>query len=68
MRRVNPAYIPRNHRIEQVIRAAVNDSNFTPFAELSAALSQPYHSSGDFAAYADAPSPGERVMKTFCGT
>ena len=68
MRRVNPAYIPRNHRIEQVIRAAVNDSNFTPFAELSAVLSQPYRSSGDFAAYADPPTPSERVVKTFCGT
>jgi uncharacterized protein YdiU (UPF0061 family) len=68
MRRVNPAYIPRNHRIEQVIRAAVNDSNFTPFAELSAVLSQPYRSSAEFAAYADPPSPSERVAKTFCGT
>jgi uncharacterized protein YdiU (UPF0061 family) len=68
MRRVNPAFIPRNHRIEQVIEAAVNKSDFAPFAELSAVLSQPYRSSKDFEPYADAPRPTERVLKTFCGT
>jgi uncharacterized protein YdiU (UPF0061 family) len=68
MRRVNPAFIPRNHRIEQVIEAAVNKLDFAPFAELSAVLSQPYRSSRDFDTYADAPHPSERVLKTFCGT
>jgi uncharacterized protein YdiU (UPF0061 family) len=68
MRRVNPAFIPRNHRIEQVINAAVNDSDFTSFAELSAVLAQPYRSSKDFEPYADAPCLNERVLKTFCGT
>jgi uncharacterized protein YdiU (UPF0061 family) len=68
MRRVNPAFIPRNHRIEQVIEAAVNKSDFAPFHELSAVLAQPYRSSKDFEPYADAPHPSERVLKTFCGT
>ena len=68
MRLVNPAFIPRNHRIEQVINAAVNDSDFRPFAELSAVLSQPYRWSMAFEPYADAPGLNERVLKTFCGT
>ena len=68
MRRVNPAFIPRNHRIEAVIDAAVEKEDFAPFAALSAVLSRPYESQEEFAAYADPPQPGERVLKTFCGT
>jgi uncharacterized protein YdiU (UPF0061 family) len=68
MRQANPAVIPRNHRIEQVINAAVEGQDFEPFAKLSAALSQPYRSQEGFESYADPPQPGERVLKTFCGT
>ncbi len=68
MRRVNPAVIPRNHRIEQVIRAAIDAQDFGPFGELSTVLSQPYQSLGGFEAYADPPQPAERVLQTFCGT
>ncbi len=68
MRAVNPAFIPRNHRIEQVIAAAVEGGDFRPFEELSAVLSQPYLSQEAFARYAEPPQPGERVLQTFCGT
>jgi uncharacterized protein YdiU (UPF0061 family) len=68
MRQVNPAVIPRNHRIEQAINAAVEGQDFEPFAQLSAVLSQPYRSQEGFESYADPPQPGERVHKTFCGT
>jgi uncharacterized protein YdiU (UPF0061 family) len=68
MRQINPAFIPRNHRIEQVIDAAVDDQDFEPFAKLSAVLSQPYLSREGLESYADPPRPGERVLQTFCGT
>ena len=68
MRRVNPAFIPRNHRIQQVIDAAVEREDFSPFAKLSAALSQPYQPPEGFESYADPPQPDERVLQTFCGT
>jgi uncharacterized protein YdiU (UPF0061 family) len=68
MRQINPAFIPRNHRIAQVINAAVDDQDFEPFAKLSAVLSQPYLSREGFESYADPPQPGERVLQTFCGT
>jgi len=67
MRQVNPAVIPRNHRIAQVIEAAEAD-DFAPFAELSAVLAQPYQLAPGAASYADAPLPEERVTQTFCGT
>jgi uncharacterized protein YdiU (UPF0061 family) len=68
MRRINPAFIARNHRIEQVIKAAVDGQDFEPFAKLSAVLSQPYLSRQGLESYADPPQPGERVLQTFCGT
>jgi uncharacterized protein YdiU (UPF0061 family) len=68
MRQVNPAYIPRNHRVEQMIVAAVERGDFAPFEELLAVLSQPYQEQPAFAAYADPPQPNERVLQTFCGT
>jgi uncharacterized protein YdiU (UPF0061 family) len=68
MRQVNPAFIPRNHRIQQVIDAAVEHQDFGPFAALSAALSSPYQPLEGFESYADPPQPGERVLQTFCGT
>jgi uncharacterized protein YdiU (UPF0061 family) len=68
MRQVNPAFIPRNHRIEQVINAAVENQDFGPFAEMSTALSQPYQPLEGFESYADPPDPSERVLQTFCGT
>jgi serine/tyrosine/threonine adenylyltransferase len=68
MRQVNPAYIPRNHRIEQMIVAAVERGDLAPFEELIAVLSQPFRDRAEYAAYANPPQPGERVLQTFCGT
>jgi uncharacterized protein YdiU (UPF0061 family) len=68
MRCVNPAVIPRNHRIEQVIAAAVEHEDFAPFEALSEVLSRPYddRAPGDY--YAEPPRLEERVLQTFCGT
>jgi uncharacterized protein YdiU (UPF0061 family) len=68
MRSVNPAFIPRNHRVEAVIEAAVNRDDFAPFEELLAVLSNPYADQPAYAAYAQAPEPHQRVLQTFCGT
>ncbi|MTV13355.1 MULTISPECIES: protein adenylyltransferase SelO [Bradyrhizobium] len=65
---VNPAFIPRNHRIEAVIAAAVNSDDYTPFEELLTVLAKPYEDQPQFAAYADPPLPEQRVTQTFCGT
>jgi uncharacterized protein YdiU (UPF0061 family) len=68
MRRVNPAVIPRNHRVEQALGAAVEREDFAPFFELLAVLSRPYEEQGAYLAYAAPAQPGERVLQTFCGT
>jgi uncharacterized protein YdiU (UPF0061 family) len=68
MRRANPAFIPRNHRIEQAIVAAVESEDFQPFFDLLAALSRPFEDQARFARLLDPPQPNERVLQTFCGT
>jgi uncharacterized protein YdiU (UPF0061 family) len=68
MQQANPAYIPRNHRVEQMIAAAVEHGNFRPFEELLQALLKPYVERPPFAAYRNPPQPDERVLQTFCGT
>ena len=67
MRAVNPAFIPRNHRVEAVIAAAVNN-DYAPFEELLTVLSKPFEDQPEFAAYAEPPLPEQRVLQTFCGT
>lgn len=68
MRAVNPAFIPRNHRIEAVIAAAVTNDDYAPFEELLTVLAKPFEDQPQFAAYADPPLPEQRVTQTFCGT
>jgi uncharacterized protein YdiU (UPF0061 family) len=68
MRLVNPAFTPRNHRIEKVIQAAVQRDDFTLFEELVTVLSKPYEEQPPFAHYGEPPEPHEVVRRTFCGT
>ena len=68
MHAVNPLFIPRNHRVEAVIQAAVNDDDYAPFEELVKVLAKPFEDQPEYAAYADPPLPDQRVLQTFCGT
>jgi len=68
MDEVNPAFIPRNHRVEAVIRAAVDRADYGPFEELTAVLSRPFEDQPEFSDYANPPAEEERVLRTFCGT
>jgi uncharacterized protein YdiU (UPF0061 family) len=64
----NPAFIPRNHLVEAVIRAAVDEDDFAPFRELVDVLSNPFDDQTAFARYGEPPAEHERVLQTFCGT
>ena len=68
MRAVNPAFIPRNHRVEAVLAAALDRGDLGPFEELQTVLARPYEDQPDFARYAEAPEPGGQAYRTFCGT
>jgi len=60
----NPAVIPRNHRVEEAIGAAVV-GDLAPFERLLGAVTRPFEAPGDLAR---PPAPDEAVRETFCGT
>lgn len=68
MRSVNPAFIPRNHRVEEALQAAVVQNNFSKTEQLIEVLAKPFDDQPDNAAYMNPPKPEERVRQTFCGT
>jgi uncharacterized protein YdiU (UPF0061 family) len=68
MRTANPAYIPRNHRVEAAIAAATEHADFEPFNELLQVWSRPYEDQPGRETYLTPPLPAERVLQTFCGT
>jgi uncharacterized protein YdiU (UPF0061 family) len=68
MRSVNPAYIPRNHLVEQMITAAVENQNYAPFEKMLAVLMTPYAEQAGAEKYAALPPESETGYRTFCGT
>jgi len=68
MRMVNPAFIPRNHRVEAALNAAIQRQDFQPFEELLDVVSRPYEDRPGLEQYAVPARPEERVTRTFCGT
>ena len=68
MRAANPAFIPRNHRVEAALHAA-EGGDYNPFRKLLSILQRPYDDQPEAAAeYGQPPQPSERVLQTFCGT
>ena len=67
MARNNPVYIARNHRVEQMITAAVG-GDYAPFHRLRKVLAHPYDSQPDSVDLTQPPTPQEVVPATFCGT
>ncbi|WP_080833887.1 protein adenylyltransferase SelO [Agrobacterium genomosp. 13] len=65
---VNPAIIPRNHRIEELIEAAVEEGDFEPFHAMLRAIATPFEERPDNFVYMQPPMSHERVFRTFCGT
>ena len=65
MQAANPAVIPRNHRIEQMIEAAVA-GDMAPFERLMTALATPFEETDP--ELQRPPTEDEIVPATFCGT
>lgn len=68
MRQVNPAFIPRNHRVEAALNAASERGDLAPFRTLLAVLQRPFDDQPEHAALMQPPLESERVLATFCGT
>ena len=68
MRAVNPAFIPRNHLVEEALSAAVQRDDLAPFEDLLVVLSRPFEDQPGRERHALPPRPEQRVTATFCGT
>lgn len=68
MLQANPAYIPRNHRVEAALDAATQNGDMEPFNRLLQLVQQPFDAHPGFEAWQRPPQPEERVLATFCGT
>jgi len=68
MRASSPAVVPRNHKVEEALEAAVDHGDFGPIKTLVQILSDPYSDNPEAEAYRG-PSPfGRGEYQTFCGT
>jgi uncharacterized protein YdiU (UPF0061 family) len=67
---LNPAVIPRNHKIEEVIQSVQEKTNdFSRLNIMLNVLSNPYQETHkESIEYMRSPSDQERIDKTFCGT
>ena len=68
MQSVNPAYIPRNHLVEQMISAAVDQDDYAPFEKMLRVLMTPYAEQEGAEIYAMPPEEPDPGYRTFCGT
>lgn len=68
MHQVNPAYIPRNHLVENAINAFIEDNDSTLMDTLLGVLKNPFQQQENTENLQCLPSPHERVYQTFCGT
>lgn len=69
MRSSNPAIIPRNHRVEEALKAAEEQGDYSVMERLLGALSQPYAYSPEQAEYAAVPEFEQScAYRTYCGT
>ncbi|WP_078381852.1 protein adenylyltransferase SelO [Sutcliffiella halmapala] len=68
MRNSNPAVIPRNHRVESALEAAVEFGDYKVMENLVAMLSKPYAHLSEQEAFCTIPGPGSKPYQTYCGT
>jgi uncharacterized protein YdiU (UPF0061 family) len=68
MQSSNPALIPRNHRVEAALNAAVQKGDYSVMERLLGVLSNPYAHSPEQAEYSTLPPESNRPYQTFCGT
>ena len=67
MRRHNPAFIPRNHNVEEALQAATNADDDSVMERLLDVLATPYDHGRDLPMFSTSSS-GEQPYRTFCGT
>lgn len=68
MEKNNPTVIPRNHRVEEALEAAVNRNDYSVMENLIEVLKNPYDYSNVNEEYTKFPKNIDKGYKTYCGT
>ncbi|MFJ7824874.1 YdiU family protein [Psychrobacillus sp. NPDC096623] len=68
MQKSNPVVIPRNHRVEEALEAAIEREDYSILENLLQVITSPYDYSSDYIDYTNLPSDTSGPYKTFCGT
>ncbi|KAB3539024.1 YdiU family protein [Alkaliphilus pronyensis] len=64
----NPAVIPRNHKVEEALEAAVMKGDFSVMDRLLKLVTKPYDYTCQQLEYITPPKPTDIPYKTYCGT
>jgi uncharacterized protein YdiU (UPF0061 family) len=67
MRRHNPAFIPRNHKVEEALLAATGNNDYSVMQRLLEVLAAPYDHDRDLPEFS-APGASDPLYRTYCGT
>ena len=67
MDRANPVYIPRNHKVEEALEAAVG-GDLGPYLLLVDLVTHPFEDRPGLESYASPPEPTTVPYRTYCGT
>ena len=67
MRAHNPAFIPRNHKVEEALSAATCKGDLSVMMRLVEVLASPYDHDHDLPEFQQ-PSTARQPYRTFCGT
>jgi uncharacterized protein YdiU (UPF0061 family) len=68
MDKINPLYIPRNHKVEEALDEAVFKNNMRSFNIMLSVMQNPYDEIESNKSFAEAPISQDKSYKTFCGT
>ncbi|RHW40104.1 YdiU family protein [Lysinibacillus yapensis] len=68
MKKSNPSVIPRNHRVEEALKAAEKHGDYSLVENLLKVLQNPYEYSSEQEEYCKLPGPSNVPYRTFCGT
>jgi hypothetical protein len=68
MRALNPAFIQRNHMVEEALTAADALGDLAPFERRMQVLARPFEDKSNAPRHAQPPRAEVRVLASFCGT
>ncbi len=68
MRNSNPLVIPRNHKVEEALKAATDYNDITKLNKLLKLFENPYKKTTELSIYQTSPSQTNKKYQTYCGT